>query len=283
MQVRDNLLSRIDADVSHHQQRFQLFQHGFVDYPAWNQVREIVGQPIVALVNPRAKAFDESCALFGLFFFSKHRYTFIRGIGFEVQALAAHKTADKKKSRPGQLRIVAGNWRSRLLQIAEVPGLRPTSERIRETLFNWLTPNIHGARCLDLCAGTGALGLEALSRGARRAVFVEKSAIAAEVLKKNIAALGARDTAVLNLDAQNYLAEARVEPFDVVFLDPPFAAELLGELCRLLTDRDWLAANARIYIEADKGQAELFLPERWQVLKNKTAGNVRYMLAATDI
>ena len=96
-----------------------------------------------------------------------------------------------KKSQAGRLRIVAGNWRSRLLEIADVAGLRPTSERVRETLFNWLTLDVHGARCLDLCAGTGALGLEALSRGARHVVFVEKSPVAEKMLRANIALLQA--------------------------------------------------------------------------------------------
>ena len=196
--------------------------------------------------------------------------------------MTARKSAESKKSRAGQLRIVAGNWRSRLLEIADVPGLRPTSERIRETLFNWLTPKVFGARCLDLCAGTGALGLEALSRGAKHVVFVEKSAKAAKTLRQNITTLGSRDAEVLQLDAQNYLSESVVEPFDIVFLDPPFAAELHAELCRLLVERDWLAEDARIYIEADKNHADLGLPQNWQLLKNKTAGNVRYMLAVTD-
>ena len=196
--------------------------------------------------------------------------------------MAARKTADKRSSRPGQLRIVAGNWRSRLLQIADVPGLRPTSQRIRETLFNWLTPVIHGSRCLDLCAGTGALGLEALSRGAQRVVFVEKSLKAAQTLRQNIATLGSEDAVVLNLDAQNYLAESPVERFDIVFLDPPFAAGLHAELCRLLSERGWLAAGARVYIEADRNHADIDLPEKWQLSKNRTAGKVRYMLAVTD-
>ena len=101
--------------------------------------------------------------------------------------LAKRKT--DRQSQPGRLRIVAGNWRSRLLEIADVPGLRPTSARIRETLFNWLAPRIAGARCLDLCAGTGALGLEALSRGAAFCLFVEHAHAACRVIRKNIAAL----------------------------------------------------------------------------------------------
>jgi 16S rRNA (guanine966-N2)-methyltransferase len=197
--------------------------------------------------------------------------------------VGARKTKDKKKSSAGQLRIVAGIWRSRLLQIANVPGLRPTPERIRETLFNWLAPNIHGAKCLDLCAGTGALGLEALSRGAGELVFVERSAVAFKTLKSNIALLGEPNADVLNLDAQQYLNGPSTRAFDIVFLDPPFAADLYDELCRLLVEQRWLADDARIYIEMDKDQPELRVPSGWQVLKNKTAGKVRYMLAATDV
>lgn len=179
------------------------------------------------------------------------------------------------------MRIVAGNWRSRLLQIADVPGLRPTSERIRETLFNWLAPRIRGARCLDLCAGTGALGLEALSRGASKVVFVEQSPVAAEALEANIASLQASGAELRNVTARQYLLGTETEIFDIVFLDPPFAAALHAELCRLLAERQCLATEARIYIESDKNQPEIDLPESWQILKNKTAGNVRYMLATT--
>jgi len=193
--------------------------------------------------------------------------------------MATRKTAGKKKSRQGQLRIVAGNWRSRLLQIADVPGLRPTAERIRETLFNWLSPRIHGARCLDLCAGTGALGIEALSRGASSVVFVERSPVATKTLKANIASLCASGAEVLNIDAQEYLAGSNVEAFDIVFIDPPFAGDLQHELCRLLTEQQWLADDARVYVEMDRAQPELRLPENWLELKNKTAGNVRYVLA----
>ncbi len=193
--------------------------------------------------------------------------------------MAARKAADKKKSQPGQLRIVAGNWRSRLLQIADVPGLRPTSARIRETLFNWLTPDIHGATCLDLCAGTGALGLEALSRGAARAVFVEQSSLAANVLRDNVQTLNATTAEVLNVDARLFLEQADHEQFDLVFLDPPFAADMHGDLCRLLTEQGWLTEQAKIYVEMDKAQSESSLPDSWQILKNKTAGNVRYLLA----
>ncbi len=183
------------------------------------------------------------------------------------------------KPHAGRLRIVAGNWRSRLLDIADVEGLRPTSERIRETLFNWLAPRIHGANCLDLYAGTGALGLEALSRGAARAVFVEQSQRAEERLTENVRLLDAGAATVLRQDALDYLGSHPAERFDIVFLDPPFAADLLEETCRLLAKEQLLADGALVYLEQDRGKAEPNLPVGWRVLKNKTAGKVRYMLA----
>ncbi len=184
-------------------------------------------------------------------------------------------------SQAGRLRIVAGNWRSRLLDIADVEGLRPTSERIRETLFNWLAPHIEGANCLDLFAGTGALGLEALSRGARHATFVERSAAAVRQLEKNIEVVGAAAAAtVVRGDALDYLRGADAS-FDIAFLDPPFAADLLGETCRLLDERKLLVDGCLVYLELDRTQDEPPLPDGWEALKNKTAGNVRYLLART--
>ena len=182
-------------------------------------------------------------------------------------------------SKAGRLRIVAGNWRSRLLDIADVEGLRPTSERIRETLFNWLAPHIHGARCLDLFAGTGALGLEALSRGAASAVFVERDAVAEQRLRNNVDLLGADNAEIVSGDARDFLRSDSAGPFNIVFLDPPFAGNLLGETCRLLVESCQLADGALIYLEDEGSREETELPQGWKVLKQKTAGNVRYMLA----
>ena len=184
-----------------------------------------------------------------------------------------------KKSR-GRLRIVAGIWRSRVLEIAAVPGLRPTSERIRETVFNWLAPRIAGARCLDLFAGTGALGLEALSRGAASTVFVEKSKRAIQALQRNVASLDARGAVIVVGAANDFMAAARDERFDVVFLDPPFADDNLDELCRLIDESGLLANAANVYLEQDRVRPEPVLPDGWQALKSKTAGNVRYSLVA---
>jgi 16S rRNA (guanine966-N2)-methyltransferase len=190
--------------------------------------------------------------------------------------------SSKKKPRPGRLRIVAGKWRSRLLDIADVPGLRPTSERIRETLFNWLSPTIPGARCLDLFAGTGALGLEALSRGAGDVVFVEKSPVAAKVLRDNVQVLDASTADVRQANALAFLEAPAGKKFDIVFLDPPFAADMLGDLCRLLDEASVLCSGALVYLEEDRARPETDLPPGWRILKSKTAGNVRYSLAQVD-
>lgn len=182
------------------------------------------------------------------------------------------------KPQRGRLRIVAGIWRSRLLEIADVPGLRPTAERIRETVFNWLTPHLAGARCLDLFAGTGALGLEALSRGAAEVLFIETSPLAVRTLQKNIASLQATKATVRRADAVTFLRQPVASLFDIIFLDPPFAGDLHGDLCKLLDESSILAAGALVYIEEDKAKPEVVLPPNWQTLKTRNAGNVRYSL-----
>jgi 16S rRNA (guanine966-N2)-methyltransferase len=187
--------------------------------------------------------------------------------------------AANKSHRPGRLRIVAGKWRSRVLDIADVPGLRPTSERIRETLFNWLAPTIQGARCLDLFAGTGALGFEALSRGATTVVFVDSSRRAIKTIENSAKTLNATGALVYCRDAVDYLRSAAPASFDIVFLDPPFADDSLEDLCQRLDETGVLAPGARIYLEQDRARPATPLPERWRVLKDKTAGNVRYRLA----
>ena len=165
------------------------------------------------------------------------------------------------------------------MDVADVPGLRPTSERIRETLFNWLAPSLPGARCLDLFAGTGALGLEALSRGASKVVFVEKSAQAAKALEINANLLDAIDADIRRGDAIDFLEKTKGESFDIIFLDPPFADDLLDDLCRLLDGGALLEDGALIYLEEDRAKPVVELPPEWVRLKSKSAGNVRYSLA----
>jgi 16S rRNA (guanine966-N2)-methyltransferase len=191
--------------------------------------------------------------------------------------------AANKKHRPGRLRIVAGKWRSRLLDIADLPGLRPTSERIRETLFNWLAPSIEGARCLDLFAGTGALGFEALSRGATSVVFVDSSRRATRAIEKSTKVLNATEAVIHCVDATDYVCDSARASFDIIFLDPPFADDRLETLCRLIEERGILAPGGRVYLEQDRAQPEPQLPGTWRILKNKTAGNVRYMLAVPGV
>ncbi len=186
-------------------------------------------------------------------------------------------------SPSGRLRIVAGKWRSRLLPVAGVPGLRPTPERIRETLFNWLAPVIDGARCLDVFAGSGALAFEAVSRGAASADLIEQSPAAVAILRDNTRLLDATAITVHRQDAYRFLGGRDGKAaYDIVFLDPPFADGRHEELCRLLADNGWLVPAALVYLELDRKEDLPALPDGWQVIKEKTAGNVRYALIEAE-
>lgn len=201
------------------------------------------------------------------------------------------RTADYRRvSRRQQnsFRIVGGRHRSRRLGFPDIPGLRPSPDRVRETVFNWLAPLIPGARVLDLFAGSGAFGLEALSRGAASAVFVEKAPAAARAITQNLAALG--ETAVVHtgdalawLDADagessNNAGSNNAGSFDIVFVDPPYAAELLAPSIERLSS-GWLVSGGRVYLECRRDQPLPSLPAGWEILKEKTAGEVRYSLA----
>ncbi len=156
------------------------------------------------------------------------------------------------------------------------PGLRPTTDRVRETLFNWLAPVIQGARCLDCFAGSGALGLEALSRYAGSATLLEFERPVAQQLEKNLALLQGKGV-VINTNALSWLA-GDGQPFDVVFLDPPFRKGLLAETVLLLEQRGWLADEAWIYVEAEAESAAADVPASWQLHREKVAGQVAYRL-----
>lgn len=176
-----------------------------------------------------------------------------------------------------ELRIIGGTWRSRKLRFPEAPGLRPTPDRVRETLFNWLRQDLEGLCCLDLYAGSGALGFEAASRGAARVVLVEQNLEACAALKKNCALLDARQVEVVHAEVSRFLAGAAT-PFDVVFLDPPFHQGLVFPACRHLENKGWLAPRARIYVEAESRLSFEGLPESWRVIRSKQAGEVGYHL-----
>ncbi len=181
------------------------------------------------------------------------------------------------------VRIIAGRWGGRKLRFL-ADGVRPTGDRIRETLFNWLAPHLPGARCLDLFAGTGVLGLEALSRGAAAAVLVERNRAVADEIAGQIAILEATHAKLLHADALR-VDLAVHGPFDVVFLDPPFVAADAGagldlaDLCTLLESSGALANPCRIYIEMDRNRALPTMPSNWRTVREKTAGKVRYALA----
>ena len=177
---------------------------------------------------------------------------------------------------PGHIRIIGGAWRGRRIAVPDIAGLRPTGDRTRETLFNWLAAYVAGSNCLDLFAGTGALGLEALSRGARGACFVERDESVAGGLTATINRLAAAGAAVHCVDAWTYL---RGEPreFDIVFVDPPFDGPKYDELCTLLA-RGWLRPGGWVYLEMNRNHAIPPMPEAWEVHREKTAGQVRFAL-----
>lgn len=192
-----------------------------------------------------------------------------------------HPRPDHRGLR-GSVRIIGGSWRGRRIGIVDNPQLRPTPDRIRETLFNWLAPAMAGARCLDLYAGTGVLGLEALSRGAASCWFVEHDPAAAAAIGVALQALGHPDAAagrVLQVDAGTWLDKPAAAVFDIVFLDPPYAAGALPGLCTLL-DRGWLSPRGLVYMETARDQDWPELPEAWQWHRQGVAGDVRYALAA---
>jgi 16S rRNA (guanine966-N2)-methyltransferase len=183
-----------------------------------------------------------------------------------------------------RLRIIGGEWRSRVVVFADAPDLRPTPDRVRETLFNWLQPRLVGAECLDLFAGSGVLGFEALSRGAAAVTALELDPNAVAAIRDNIKTL---QTDKLRLVPQNALdwlrTNAQEQRFDVVFLDPPFAENLYGECCRLLAEQRWLAPGALLYLESGAKLDELQLPEGWELVRHKRAGAVHYGLVQSSL
>jgi len=181
-------------------------------------------------------------------------------------------------SRFNQVRIIAGQWRGRKLSFPDAQDLRPTPDRIRETLFNWLAPLLPGACCLDLFAGSGALGFEAASRGAARVVMVDHNPDIVRALRLNKQLMSADVIEIHQQEAENYLA-GRSGQFDLVFLDPPFKdSSLLENSIRILRESDSLKAGAGIYLEMPAKAPEPLLPKCWAVEKRKKAGQVAYCL-----
>ena len=182
-----------------------------------------------------------------------------------------------KKPTTSTLRIIGGQWKRRNVSFLAVDDLRPTPDRVRETIFNWLQFDIQGKRCLDAFAGSGALGLEALSRGAADCVFIEKHPAQAKQLQHTLTTLGA-SSSVLCGDSLHILAQ-HTQAFDVVFLDPPYALKLWQPVAALLVERALIHADTLAYLEADCDWPTLSLPAQWQCLKSTKAGTVHGFLA----
>ena len=180
------------------------------------------------------------------------------------------------KATPGKIRIIGGRWRGTRLDVPDAPGLRPTSDRVRETLFNWLQPVLPGARVLDLFAGSGALGLEALSRGATSAVLIERDAKLAAALRATAARLqGGEAAEVVQADALAWLHAQPDGGFDLAFVDPPFDANFWGGVLPVLTKK--LATNGWLYVESPHG-AEAAPPAEWALHREGSTREVRYAL-----
>jgi len=189
-----------------------------------------------------------------------------------------NKKQTKTSKAKGSIRIIAGKYRGRKLPVIMAEGLRPTTDRVKETVFNWLMPYIQEASCLDCFSGSGSLGFEALSRGASQVTLVELNKEAVKQLQQNKSLIKADNIAIINNDILSYLAQPP-KPYDLVFIDPPFRKQLIEKTIQLLT-QGWLKDQSLIYIEMEM-EADFKLPNNWQLLKEKIAGQVSYRLYQT--
>lgn len=182
-----------------------------------------------------------------------------------------------QKASMGQIRIIGGKWRGRKLPVLDSQGLRPTTDRVKETLFNWLMPVIQDARCLDCFAGSGGLGIEALSRYARETTFIEYERAVAQQITTNLTLLNAESGHVIQDSALSYLAK-QGSPYNVIFLDPPFHKGMLSGTIQLLENNNWLAQDCYIYIEEEVKAQTYTIPTHWTLHREKIAGQVAYRL-----
>jgi 16S rRNA (guanine966-N2)-methyltransferase len=197
------------------------------------------------------------------------------------------RTRHRNHDAGGQIRLIGGDWRGRKLPVLSAEGLRPTSDRVRETLFNWLQFDLPGARVLDAFAGTGALGLEALSRGAKTVTLVEAHGPAAKQLQANLnrLAVPAERGQTIQSSVLDWLATSRLEdrpPFEGVFLDPPFEQDLMQPTLDALGQGNWLSDQAWLYLEQEKHADWPTLPDGWVLVKEKTTSQVRFGLAKKE-
>ncbi len=177
-----------------------------------------------------------------------------------------------------RFRIIAGQWRGRRLPFPPVPGVRPSPDRVRETLFNWLAPMVEGARCLDLFAGSGALGLEALSRGAASVIFVDQHREVVRSLRANLELLGCSDGEVVQDEATRFLRRTP-QVMDILLLDPPYEAQLLAPITARVEAGGWIRDDGWVYLEQPAAAGEPPIPQNWDLVRRGRAGRVGYYLA----
>jgi len=188
------------------------------------------------------------------------------------------KGNQEKNQRPGSVRIIGGQWRGRRLPVRNLPGLRPSGDRSRETLFNWLQTHIHGAVCVDLFAGSGALGLEAASRGAAEVILVEKLSLAARDLRESLKLLKADQVRVVEADALHWLQSCTAQSIDIAFVDPPFGLHLETRVLELIQLADCVRTGGYVYVETAKYVPVPASGPGWETVRDKTLGDVRLLL-----
>lgn len=196
----------------------------------------------------------------------------------------SRQAAPTKNAPMGVIRIIGGKWRGKKLPVLDAAGLRPTTDRNKETLFNWLMTDISGSYCLDCFAGSGSLGFEACSRGAAGVTLLEKTATTARQLQKNAASLSQAPLAIHQTDTLVWLNRPAERQFNIVFIDPPFYAGLIAPVVQLLEQHHWLAEQALIYIEVEKDNSQFMqaVPANWRSYRQKQAGQVTYYLFVRD-
>lgn len=182
------------------------------------------------------------------------------------------------KSTSHSVRIIGGRWRGRRLPVSDFDSLRPSKDIVRETLFNWLQPVVEGTRCLDVFAGSGALGFEAASRGAMHVLMLEQEVDLVKQLRRQAETLKAVQVEVVAADSAQYLLRPG-QAFDIVFLDPPFNSSLMPGICRALSEHGWVKTGSLIYLEAARKQGLPALPDSWELQREKNSGDVAYGLA----
>lgn len=213
--------------------------------------------------------------------YNKHSLNIIFLLIAKMPKAAKSKSGKKSGKAPSssKLRIIAGQWRSRVFEFAPVKGLRPTPNRVRETVFNWLSHVIEGSICLDLFAGSGALSFEALSRGAKESILVDSSRQVCDCIERELGKFQCCNARVYQQTAELWLeSHAGTQSFDIVFLDPPFSLNLISTISRKLTDNNFLNSGAYIYVETGLDAVLDELPLSWQLLKKKSSGEVQYYL-----